>query len=424
MLAAIKKLIPKPLFEMLQPVYHFAMAIIGAWIYRFPSRYLFVVGVTGTKGKSTVVELINAILEEKGYVTALAGTIRFKIGSSDERNTFKMTMPGRFFMQRFLRRAVRAGATHAVIEMTSEGVKQFRHKFIALDALVFTNIAPEHIDAHGSFENYVKAKLKLAEALEHSLKPNKTIVANIDDEYGKQFLEILVPNKFPFSLTDVVFQKSMRGVRIEIGKTTIHSRLIGVFNIYNILAAITFAKSQGIDIQTVKQAIERVKKIPGRVESIDLGQSFRVLIDYAHTPQSLEQVYQAFPRSKKICVLGNTGGGRDVWKRSIMGGIADTHCEKIILTNEDPYDENPHAIVDAMVEGIKEHEAEIIMDRRLAIRKAYSYAQPNDVVLITGKGTDPFIMGPGGSKTLWSDATVATEELERLLGTTRANTKK
>ena len=166
MLYFLKKLIPASLFRFLQPYYHFLLAYAGAARYMFPSKKLIVVGVTGTKGKSSVIEIINAILEEAGNTTAVLNTIRFKIGNKTWSNKFKMTMPGRFFIQKFLRSAVIAGCTHIVLEMTSEGVKQFRHKCIELDALIFTNIAAEHIEAHGSYEHYVKAKLQLAKELE------------------------------------------------------------------------------------------------------------------------------------------------------------------------------------------------------------------------------------------------------------------
>ena len=154
LLRFIKKFIPKPLFTFGQPFYHRLLALAAAIVYRFPSRHLTVVAVTGTKGKSSVVEIVNALLEEAGFKTAVLGTVRFKIGDESTPNKYKMTMPGRFFVQSFLRRAVDAGCTHAVIEMTSEGAKQFRHKFIELDALIFTNLTPEHIESHGSFENY------------------------------------------------------------------------------------------------------------------------------------------------------------------------------------------------------------------------------------------------------------------------------
>ena len=414
-LRTIEKYIPRPLYEFFQPVYHYMLAFVGALRYRFPSRYLYVVAVTGTKGKTSTAELINAILEEAGYKTALLSTLRFKVGERSKRNLFKMTVPGRFFLERFLRNAVRARCTHAILEMTSEGVKLFRHKFIYLDALIFTNLSPEHIEAHGSFEAYKKAKLSLAKYLAHSGKKKRTIIANIDDEHGKDFLDINVEQRVPYSLADVTpYTVRKIGISLTFENTLITSPLNGTFNLYNILAASSFAKSIGIDTAVIKRGIEKVIMIPGRVELINEGQNFDVIVDYAHTPDSLEKLYQTFRGRKKICILGNTGGGRDRWKRPLMGGVAERYCNTIILTNEDPYDEDPRAIVDEMARGMKKHSPRIIMDRRKAIAEALKEAKENDVVLITGKGTDPYIMGAKGNKEPWSDSQVARKELKLL----------
>ena len=177
-LALAKRIIPKNLVAKGRPIYHYLLAFLGAVYYRFPSKRIKVVAITGTKGKTTTVELVNAILEEAGFKTALASTLRFKIGEKSEDNKFKMTMPGRFFLQNFLRKAVGTGCDWAVIEMSSEGAKQFRHKFIDLDALIFTNLAPEHIESHGSYQKYLEAKLSIAKALEESSKKEKVIVSN------------------------------------------------------------------------------------------------------------------------------------------------------------------------------------------------------------------------------------------------------
>ncbi len=168
-----RKVIPKKLFRMGQPVYHWLLAFAAALIYRFPSRKIFVLGITGTKGKTSVIEIISAILEEAGYKTALASSLRFKIGRESEKNEKKMTMPGRFFMQRFLRKAVRGKCQYAILELTSEGAAQSRHRFVNFNALIFTNLAPEHIESHGSFEKYRDAKLKLFKSLENPPKKEK-----------------------------------------------------------------------------------------------------------------------------------------------------------------------------------------------------------------------------------------------------------
>lgn len=416
-----RKIIPVNLFRAAQPVYHWLLAFAAALVYRFPSRKIFVLGITGTKGKTTTLEIVSAILEEAGYKTALAGTLRFKVDKESENNNFKMTMPGRFFTQKFLRRAVKAKCQYALLEMTSEGAKQFRHKFISLNALIFTNLSPEHIESHGSFEKYREAKIQIAKALEHSRKKRRIIIANGDDENARYFLDINVPEKIEFGIKDAKpFEIKKEGLEFTISGKPISSKLSGKFNLYNILAAIAFAKSQSIGVDIVKRAIEKFSGVAGRMQEIDppaggeLGkQDFKVIVDYAHTPNSLEKVYEVFQTAPKICVLGSTGGGRDSWKRPELGRIADRHCQKIILTNEDPYDEDPKKIVEDVAKGINRPIYEIIMDRREAIRSAIRSAETGSVIIITGKGTDPYIMGPNGIKLPWSDAQVAREELEK-----------
>ncbi len=198
--------------------------------------------------------------------------------------------------------------------------------------------------------------------------------------------------------------------------STLYSKLIGEFNANNIVSAITFAESIGINEHMIKAGIENVEVIPGRAEKIISAEKFEVYVDYAHTPDSLIALYSSFPTKSKVCVLGNTGGGRDTWKRPAMAEIAEKFCDNIILTNEDPYDEDPRKIVNEMNDAIVEKDAEIIMDRRMAIRKAMDIASKKEsaVVLITGKGTDPYIMGANGTKEKWLDADVVREEFAKL----------
>ncbi len=410
-----KKFIPKKVFTFFQPVYHYLLSFAGAIIYRFPSRKIFVIQITGTKGKTSTAELVSTILEEAGFKTALLGTLRFKVGDKTEMNMYKMTMPGRFFVQQFLRRAVREKCDYVIIESTSQGVLQFRHKFIQSNALIFTNLSPEHIESHGSYEKYRDAKLAFVKALEKSNKKRKILVVNKDDKEAPHFLKNNIREKHNYSIKDAEpFDLDKQGLSMTFENTEIKSHLSGKFNIYNILAAATFAKTQSISTKTIKRAIEKFKGIRGRVERIEEGQDFTVVVDYAHTADSLEKLYEAFQNTKRICVLGNTGGGRDTWKRAVMGAVADKYCSDIILTNEDPYDEEPRKIVEDMTEGIKNVEYEIIMDRREAINKALSIADTGDTVLITGKGTDPYIMGANNSKLEWDDAEVVREELRRI----------
>jgi UDP-N-acetylmuramoyl-L-alanyl-D-glutamate--2,6-diaminopimelate ligase len=412
-----KRIIPQALLQSLLPYYHFLLAWVGAQYYRHPSRELIVIAVTGTKGKSSVTELIAQILRTNGHQVASLSTIQFTIGNNTERNLFKMTMPGRFFVQKFLHQAVTAGCTHAVIEMTSEGAKQFRHRFIAIDALVFTNLTPEHIESHGSFANYKQAKLKIAQAVARSPKRPRYLVANVDSEHGQDFLHFPVEHTLPYSLKDLtLYSLHKDSISLVFGDTTIRTPLVGLFNVYNVLAAITLTRALGVSLTTIDRALRDIPGIAGRVQQIKspTGSSkpITVVVDYAHTPDSLTQLYEAFKDVPKIAVLGNTGGGRDTWKRPEMGSIAAQYCEHVILTNEDPYDEDPQKIISAMAAGITDHtKLTIELDRRRAIAQAIERCPAGGYVLVTGKGTDPYIMGPAGTKQPWSDAEVVRELL-------------
>lgn len=410
-LRAVEKIIPKKLYRLGQPVYHFFINLLGAIIYGFPAKELYVIGVTGTKGKSTTTEIINSILEANGLKTVVSNTIRFKIGAESRPNKFKMSMPGRFFLQKLLRDAVTAGCTHAVLEITSEGSKQFRNKFIPLDAFVFTNIAPEHIESHGSFKKYLQAKVNIARNLK---KNTETIgVINADEAENESFLAQPFTKKITYSLSDAKPIDLTNGIKMRFKKNTLHSHLDGEFNAYNILAAAILCSTMGISDETIRTGVEKLIEVPGRVQKIKSARGFEIVVDYAHTAESLEALYKAFPTQKKICILGNTGGGRDKWKRPVMAKIAEKYCDEIILTNEDPYDEDPRQIIDEMATAITSKVPEIIMDRRDAINTAIKKASAGSVILITGKGTDPYLMEANGKKTPWSDYEIAKEELAK-----------
>ncbi len=433
----VEATVPEPIFARALSVYHYILAAIGAALYNFPSRELLTIGVTGTKGKTSVTELLSAILEEAGYTTAVMNSIRFKTGEGSEPNLTRMSMVGRFFIQKFLRNAVRAGCAIAILEMTSEGARQHRQRFIDLDSLIFTNLAPEHIESHGSYGAYRDAKFEIGRQLARSRKRPRTIVANADDRESARYLTLPVENSLPFTLSSQKpYGANEHGGFFTFDDTRISVHLPGEFSLKNALAAAVVARALGIRGSTIAIALDKVEKIPGRAEEIEAGQEFTVVVDYAHTPDSLKAIYDAYAspstsfdktsdksfgaQRKLICVLGATGGGRDMWKRPVMGRIAGEHCDTVILTDEDPYDEDPQKIIEDIAHGMPAHagagmKPEIIVDRRLAMRRAFLLAQKGDVVLITGKGTDPNIYGPHGERTPWSDARVAREELEKLL---------
>lgn len=382
----IRRLIPNFLLS----IYHYKLALLAAILFWFPSRKLIVIGVTGTSGKSTTVDFITRILEEAGNKVASISTIRFKVADKEWENKYKMTMPGRFVIQKFLKQAKKAGCKFVVLEVTSQGIMQYRHKFINFDTAVFTNLSPEHIESHGNFENYRKAKLKL-------FKSVKNIhVINRDDENSKYFWEIPAKQKIGYSIKDFK-------------RTELKLNLIGDFNILNALASISVAKAYGIDSNVCKKALEKVKGIAGRMEVV-VEKPFTVIVDYAHTPEQLESVYKSLQDKPLICVLGSCGGGRDKWKRPVLGKIAKDYCKEVIVTNEDPYDEDPMKIIEDVAEGAN-GKAQKILDRREAIRTALKLATPYDTVIITGKGSEPWMCIKNNKKIPWDDCQIAREEL-------------
>jgi len=404
----LKKFIPPFLLNW----YHYILALLGVIFYCFPSRKIKIIGVTGTNGKTTVVNLTTKILEEAGYKVASLSSIKFKIGEREWPNTLKMTMPGRFQIQKFLRQAVASGCKFAVLEVTSEGIKQHRHRFINFDTAVFTNLTPEHIEAHGGFENYKKAKGKLFQA-------TKNIhIINIDDENANYFLQFPAKKKYTYGLNKGDINAKNFQFKLQ---------LIGDFNVYNALAAACAGVSQGVNLEICKKVLEMVGSIPGRMEEV-ISQPFKVFVDYAFTPNALEKVYQTLnnlkPKTynlkpKLICVLGACGGGRDKWKRPVLGEIAAKYCDEVIVTNEDPYDENPYQILSMIKSGISKSQFPTsnfyeILDRREAIRKSLALAKPGDVVIITGKGCEPWICVAGGKKIPWDDREVVKEEFKKL----------
>jgi UDP-N-acetylmuramoyl-L-alanyl-D-glutamate--2,6-diaminopimelate ligase len=413
MLSNLKEMIPLPL----RNAYHFLMSYLAALSSGFPSRNIVVVGVTGTKGKSSTLEYLNAIFETAGWRTALLGSIRTKVAAESQPNQTRMTMPGRFSVQNFLADAVNKNCQIAFIEMTSEGARQHRHRFIDLDALLFINLAPEHIESHGSLAAYSDAKFELGRQLARSSKRPRYMIANAEDRESGRYFSLAVEQIIPFSLaTASPWKAAETGGSFTFEGRTIEVRLPGEFSLRNALAATTLAHAMHIPMDMIVRGIAGLSRIAGRGEEIREGQAFAAVVDYAHTPDSLRAIYAAYPTRRKICVLGSTGGGRDTWKRPVMGGIADEMCDAIILTNEDPYNEDPQSIVAMIASGMKTKKPEIIMDRRGAIRHALSLARASDVVIITGKGTDPTIQGPRGTSVPWSDAEVTREEIRNLLG--------
>lgn len=428
---SVKKIIPPILFQ----VYHFALAWLGAVIYHFPSRKMIIIGVTGTSGKSTEVELIYHIFDAAGLKTASLSSIGFHQGSKFWFNNLKMTMPGRFRLQKFLFEAWKSQCQYVVIEVTSEGILQYRQCGIDFDILIFTNLSPEHIERHGGFENYKKTKGKLFQGLRktRSVKNGhpveKTIIVNLDDSAASYFLSFLADRKIGYGLEDYPEEiekmkaenivLTNQGSRFRVKKTEFSLNLPGKFNISNALAAIAVGYTQNISFSVMTQALAQVKSLPGRLELV-VSRPFRVFVDYAHTPVALEKVYRTLQQSegKLICLLGSCGGGRDKWKRPVLGEIASRYCQQIILTNEDPYDEDPWLIINQVKSGVSkdfpENHLLTILDRKQAIEKVLSIARLGDTVVITGKGSESLMCLAQEQKVPWSDKKIVQETMKKI----------
>lgn len=424
----IKKLIPKSVFDFFAPYYHAGLAHLGSVLYGNPSKSLKVIGVTGTKGKSTTVYLISKIFEDAGVSVASIGSLGFKIKDREWSNTLKMTMPGRFKLQKFFYEAKRAGCKYVVLEVTSEGIKQKRHLGINFDCAVFTNLHKEHLESHGSFENYYRSKQELFS------RTSNIHVLNADDKSVELFSK--------FSSKRTIFygieSGDMRAQNLELESdkssfdvygTRFNINFGGKFNVLNCLAALSVAAMYEIDLPNTRTALVNIKNIPGRMEFVQ-KKPFGVVVDYAHTPESLEMVYKTLKiglalrqaqdtkhTNKFICVLGATGGGRDKWKRPEFGRIAGEYCDEIILTDEDPYEENPSQILSEIKSGISNSQFSIskvkeILDRREAIKAALTKAKQGDTVVITGKGSEISMAVAGGKKIPWSDREIVRELLK------------
>ncbi|MDQ5970260.1 MAG: hypothetical protein QG603_37 [Patescibacteria group bacterium] len=430
----IKKIIKKVIGNKLLSRYHYFLARLAAFYYGSPSEKMIVIGVTGTNGKTSTVNIISQYLDCLQKKNGLASTVNFKINDKKWLNKKKMTMLGRFQTQRLLKQMLKAGCEYAVIETSSQGIEQHRHVGINYDVLVFTNLGHEHIEAHGSFENYRAAKEKIFNQLNLLPKKNingqeikKIIISNADDVETQRLKKISCDQFLTYGFENPA---DLRGQELKsedgllsfvLNEQKISAKYLGKFNAYNMLAALATLSALKLDLNQAGACA--LRGIPGRQEWIKQGQNFKIMVDYAPEPESLTQLYTALKevsRKRLIHVLGSCGGGRDVARRPILGKMAGETADLVIITNEDPYDDDPQMIIDNVAQGALETGKELnkdlfkYLDRRKAINKALSEAKEGDLVLITGKGSEQFICVANEKKIPWDDRTVVKEELKNL----------
>lgn len=437
----MKKYLSKILSQQTKNKLHKIEAGLAVLKYGKPSRKIKVIGVTGTKGKTTVCNMIASVLDATGIKNAMETTINTKFGEKIIPHTTKdkwVTTPPSNVLQKFLKQAVSEGCKYAIIETTSQAIDQNRIHGIDYDILVYTNLSHEHMEYHKTKENYLNAKLKVFK--DH---PQAIFIINRDDVNWNKFYSLPSKEKFLYSVKNppehgAVARKILTAsdsstftAAHDNGQVTINLGLPGIFNILNALATFCVGIALEIDPNNIKQGLENITSIAGRMESIRVSQKqdFTVIVDYAHNPDSLKNVYETIKDGLKksggrmIAVLGATGR-RDKTKRPIMGALAGGYADLVVFTDEDPYDEDPESIMEEVAEGIhrggNKHQWRLnrnywkVIDREQAIKKAIREAKKDDVVIITGKGAEEVMAVGIHEFKPFSDRKIVKAELDRM----------
>ena len=392
-----------------------AMAVAADLFFGEPTRSLEVAGVTGTNGKTTTAFLMRSVLAAADRSPGLVGTVEWAVGGASR--SAPHTTPEAIDLQRLFREMLDAGDRSVAVEASSHGSVLHRLDRVRFDALVFTNLSQDHLDLHGTMENYYQAKRRLFTGAQ----PPPAAV-NVGDEHGRRLaLELVESGRAPlvtFGLTDAA---EVRAERLEIGPQGSRFRAAGVeietplrgrFNVENVLGVIAAAILLDIDDDDIAEGVRTLKGVPGRFETVDEGQPFSVIVDYAHTPDSLDVVLQAareLGHGRLICVFG-AGGDRDRGKRPLMGAVAVARADVAIVTSDNPRDEDPLAIIQDVLQGAG-MDVEIDPDRRAAIRRAVAVARPGDAVVIAGKGHEQG-QEIAGTIAPFDDRTVVREALQ------------
>jgi UDP-N-acetylmuramoyl-L-alanyl-D-glutamate--2,6-diaminopimelate ligase len=424
----LRKLIPKKLFRLFQPAYHYLLAVSGNIVYRFPGRKMVVIGITGTNGKSTTVELVNSVLKKAGYTTGMLSTVAIEVAGERKDNITSRTTLGRWQTPKMLRKMVKAGCQYAIVEVASEGIVQFRTWGIPFDVAVFTNLSPEHLNTHKTMKNYRNAKGKLFANLSLSKKKKNTPKVNVyneDDKEAGYFGAFPADKYFGYGLK----KGEVRAKKINLdsgldfvveyqGKNyPISSVLRAQFNVYNILAAWCVGYSQGIDPKVIKEGLEAVKLVEGRMQEVPNKKGIKVIVDYAMTPDSYEMLFAELRKitDKKLIAVFGAAGDRDKAKRPKIGEIAARDCNLIILTDDEPYSEDPAVItaeIEAGIKKVKNANYKIIHDRKKALSEAIKMAEKGDTIVIPGMGHEKFRNVGGTKKIAWNEIEILTDLLK------------
>lgn len=397
-----------------------AMNQVARIFYSKPSDKMMMYGVTGTNGKSTITNIIKNIRnlkEPTGYI----GTISIEYGNVHLQPD--LTTPDALFLQEKLSDMVRHGMKACALEVSSHGLAQHRVDGIDFDVAIFTNLTYDHLDYHGTMESYFEAKSLL---FSQRVKSDGISILNIDDAKYEDLKKLSQARVISYGIEK---ECDYRAININIladctkfdliyrGKTyPVTTNLVATYNVYNLLAAIAALNETDMDLEVILQACRRLSQIDGRMEQIKLGQPFHVIVDFAHTPDGIEKMLQfgrKIAKKHKVIVVFGSAGKRDVHKRKIFGQLADQYADYIVLTEDDPRDEDPAQIADQIKEGIEHTNQIYIQNRYEAIRQAIESANEGDVVLLLGKGDEPFIYREEGRAPYTGDNVIAKECIEK-----------
>lgn len=410
MRAIVKRIIPRGLFRRIEPYGHWGEAILENIIFGFPARHLRVIGVTGTAGKTTTSTLITHLLRENGYKVAMMTTISIDLGDGKgpQHNETRMTSVGSLRLLKAIKQMRANGVEWLVLETTSHALAQHRVWGIPYSIVAFTNLSHDNVDYHGTFERYRDAKLMLFRQCNRNHRGKRTGVVNIEDPNGKYFAAAIAhPVTYGLQTGDLQVKNleqdpTENRFTAVIGDESydIVCELPGTFNVYNTLAAIGVARAAGLSKEQIERAVPTLKMVEGRMNAIDEGQPFGVLVDYACTPDSFNQVFAAVKPAVKgrIITVFGSAGRRDELKRPIQGKIAGQNSDIVILTEEDDRDQDGLKIMDEIAAGaaaagkVRDKDLLLIHDRAAAVQRAIDLAQPDDIVLLLGKGEETVII--------------------------------
>ncbi len=390
--------------------------------YGQPSSKLNVIGVTGTNGKSTIALTIKNILNHykpTGYI----GTI--SIEYNDVKTLPLLTTPEITQIHLILAQMVEFGMQAVTLEVSSQGLEQARVNSVNFDIAIFTNLTHDHLDYHGTMENYFLAKSRLFNLIGN----DKTAIINIDDPYGKRLAQNCQANVVTYGIAEdavymakniqILFDKTIFNLHYDDEIYPVETNMVALFNVYNLLAVIAACHESGMKIEDIIAYAQTIDPVDGRMERIDQGQNFNVIVDYAHTPDGFEKIFKfaddITPKGKRILAVFGAAGKRDTKKRPILGEIADRYCDMIILTEEDPRGETPHGIAQQIAKGITRSNYSIVEDRYDAIRQALEIANENDTVLILAKGNETYMYRDFGREPWIGDDTACREILRDVI---------